>query len=70
MKPIFVRYYVKDDVRRLNDHTEMCNRLHASDILDVPDDKVGDEEYIKGIIADMHELFKEYIIIKYIRLWQ
>lgn len=70
MKSIFVRYYVKDNVRRLNDHAEICNRLHASDILDVPDDKVRDEEYIKGIIAEMHNVLEEYIIIKYIKLWQ
>lgn len=70
MRTMFVRYYVKDNVSRLNGHAETCNLLHASDILDIPDDKARDEEYIKGIIADIHNVLEKYIIIKYIKLWQ
>ncbi len=69
MKSVFVRYEIKDNVRRCN-NVEICNIKHASDILDIPDDKVDDKDFIERELIKMYGFIKEYIIIKYIRLWQ
>lgn len=69
MKSVFVRYEIKENVRRCN-NAEMCNIIHASDILDIPDDKVDDKDFIERELIRMYGFIKEYIIIKYIRLWQ
>lgn len=69
MKSVFVRYEIKENVRKCN-NAETCNIIHASDVLDIPDDKVNDKSFIESELIKMYGFIKEYIIIKYIRLWQ
>lgn len=69
MKSVFVRYEIKDNVKRCN-NIEIYNIKHASDILDIPDDKVDDKDFIERELIKMYGFIEEYIIIKYIRLWE